>query len=67
MNRNTKKTTKAAVVFLMFCYLDKSEVVLRYINSFYFENDRSCAIIAAGNHNLVIICPSVHDCAALKC
>ena len=36
------------------------------IYSLYFEDDRSCSIVAAGNHDLVIIHPAVHDAPALQ-
>lgn len=34
---------------------------------FDFKNNRSCAVITAGNHDFVIIHPSSHDCSALEC
>ena len=37
------------------------------INSFDLEDNGSGAVIAAGNHDFIIICPSMHDRSALQC
>lgn len=37
------------------------------IYAFYFEYHWPCSIIAAGNHNAVILCPTMHYTATLKC
>ena len=36
------------------------------IYAFYFEYHWPCSIIAAGNHNAVILCPTMHYTATLK-
>ena len=41
---------------LLFCNID----------SFNFEDNRSCTIVAAGDHDLVIIHPAMHDAPALQ-
>ena len=41
--------------------------IFRFVKSFDFEDDWACAIIAASNHDAVVIGPSVHNRAALKC
>ena len=37
-----------------------------YIDSFNFENDRSCAVVAAGDHDFIVIHPTVHDAPSLQ-
>lgn len=36
------------------------------IYSLYFKDDRSCSIVAAGNHNLIILRPAMHDASTLQ-
>ena len=42
-------------------------VILRDIDSLDLEDDRPRAIVAAGDHHAVIICPALHDGAPLEC
>ena len=37
-----------------------------YIDSFNFENNRSCTVVAAGNHDFIVIHPTVHDAPSLQ-
>ena len=37
------------------------------IYAFYFKYYWPCSIIAAGNHDAVILCPTMHYTATLKC
>lgn len=40
---------------------------LFHIDSLNLKNDRPGAVVAAGNHDAVVLRPSMHDAAALKC
>ena len=41
-------------------------VILRDVDPFDLENDRPCAIITAGDHDVVIVGPAFHNGAALQ-
>lgn len=41
--------------------------IFRFVKSFDFEDEWACAIIAARNHEAVVIGLAVHNRAALKC
>lgn len=41
-------------------------LVLRYVDALYLEDDRACAVVAAGYHHALIVGPAVHDVAALQ-
>jgi hypothetical protein len=41
-------------------------VILRDIDSLDLEDDRPRAIVAAGNHDPIVICPALHDRATLQ-
>ena len=43
----------------------KNSLLLLAVEAFYFEDDRSCAVVAAGDHHFVVIHPAVHDRSAL--
>ena len=42
-------------------------LIFREIDALNLKDHRACAVIAAGDHDPVIIGPSMHDGAALKC
>lgn len=42
-------------------------LVLGYVDALYLEDDRACAVVAAGYHHTLIVGPAVHDAAALQC
>ena len=60
-----------SAVFLKFCFASHSRfpllIILRNVDSFDLENDRSRTVIAAGDHHAIVIGPAFHDRAALQC
>ena len=40
-------------------------VILRDIDALDLEDDRPCAVVAAGDHHAVVVGPSLHDRTAL--
>lgn len=37
------------------------------VYALYFKDYGSCAVVAAGDHHAVVLCPAMHDAAALQC
>ena len=59
------KSANIKIVSSIFSFINHDLSII-CIDSFNFENDRSCAVVAAGDHDFIVIHPTVHDAPALQ-
>ena len=64
--QRTGNGTTLMAVYVEFKNCANSDLSIIYIDSFNFENNRSCTVVAAGNHDFIVIHPTVHDAPSLQ-